>query len=262
MSCTASRPPRSTCAALLGLLLGVAGCADNPGLPGGARNAEALQMRLADATLAAGAPATALRVLDERLQQSPGDVPALIRRGRALAALGRPADAAQSFSAALAGQPSSMDALIGLAGARAATGEAAEAESAWRRALARAPDDARVQTGLAISLDLQAKHQEAQALYHAVLARAPDDVIASADLGLSLALSGHAAEGLPLLQRAAQGGFDGEHAGATVRARHNLAVGLVMAGDEPGARRLLNQDLAPSDVNAALTGLRQFAAVQ
>ncbi len=226
-----------------------------------AANPDALELRLADATMSAGSPATALRILDDDLRRHPHDAPALLRRGRAEAALGQSADAAQSFASALAVTPRSLEALTGLARARAAGGDAVGSEAAWRQAAALAPDDAQVETGLAIALDLQERHSEAQALYHAVLARVPDDAVARCDLGFSLALSGHAAEGLPLLQQAAQGGIGGNPA-MTVRARHNLAVGLMMAGDEGQARRVLSQDLAPADVDTAVAGLRQFAAAQ
>ncbi len=211
--------------------------------------------------LSAGAADTALHVVDGLLQRDPDNVPALLRRGRALMILGRPADAARSFARVAALQPGSLDALTGLARARAANGEAAEAEKAWRQALARAPGDARLRTGLAISLDLQERHAEAQALYRTVLAEAPDDQAVRSDLGLSLALSGRAAEGVPLLRQAAQGGFVTDNA-ASARARHNLAVGLMMAGDPSEARGVLSQDLPAGEVTAALDGLRQFAAAR
>ena len=138
---------------------------------------------------------------------------------------------------------------------------AVDAEHAWRAALARAPGDQRVQVGLAVALDLQDRHAEAEALYRAVLARAPDDPAVRSDLGLSLALSGRAPDGLPLLRQAAAGAADAT-IGASVRERHNLAVGLVLAGDESAARSLLSEDLAPAEVDAALAGLHQFALSQ
>src|SRR5271165_5524892 len=102
---------------LVGLLLGVASCANSGQTGAAAGDAGAMDLRLADATLAAGAPETALRVLDRRLQQSPHDEKALVRQGRALMAVGRPLDAAQSFATALATHPGSQEAQIGLAGA-------------------------------------------------------------------------------------------------------------------------------------------------
>ncbi len=246
--------------AALCLLLSVSACA-----AGGARDAatgddaHSVSLRLADATLSAGAASTALHVADELLQRDAGDAPALLRRGRALLALGRPGEAAQSFAAAAAARPASLDALKGLALARAASGDAADAEAAWRRALAIAPDDWRLQTGLAIALDLQERHAEAQALYRTILAHAPDQPAVRSDYGLSMALSGQTASALPLLRQAAQGG-SGDALAA--RARHNLALGLMLAGDEADARNLLAEDLPPSGVSAALAGLRQFAAAQ
>lgn len=246
-------------AAALCLLLGTSACA---GLHAGGPEADAasatqsLDLRLADATLSAGAAGTALHVLNEALQRDPHNVPVLLRKGRALMALGKPGDAARTFALVVTLQPGSLDAMIGLARARAANDE--NAESTWRLALAKAPHDARVQVGLAISLDLQEHHTEAQALYRAVLARTPDDPAVRSDLGLSLAMSGHATEGVVLLRQAAQGGF-GSNSAELGRARNNLAAGLVMAGDEPAAHDVLSQELPPDKVTAALAGLRQFA---
>jgi Flp pilus assembly protein TadD len=249
-------------AATLSLLLGVAACAASPPTDVAADKTGALDLRLADATLSAGAANTALHVADGILRRNPDDVPALLRRGRALMMLDRPEDAAQSFARAAALQPRSLEALAGLARARDAAGDSKDAEQAWRRALALAPRDVRVRTGLAISLDLQERHADAQALYRSVLAQNPDDAAVRSDLGLSLTLSGHVAEGLPMLRQAAQGGFDGETAGAGARARHNLAVGLALAGDQAGARAVLSRDLPPDEIEAALAGIRQLAAAQ
>ncbi len=254
------RAASARCCSVLALLLAAAGCA----MPqsSGARGADslsALDLRLADATLSAGAPQTALHVTEAMLQRHPDDVAALLRNGRALFMLNRPADAARSYARAAALDPSSLEALTGLARSRVAEGDARDAETAWRLALARAPGDAAVQTGLAISLDLQERHAEAQALYRAVLASRPDDPAARSDLGLSLALTGHAAEALPLLRQAAEGGF-GAAAEDALRARHNLAAGFVLAGDVRAARAVLSEDLPPAEIAPALAGLRQFAA--
>ncbi len=192
------------------------------------------------------------------LQRDPDNVPALLRQGRALMMLERPADAARSFSRAVVLQPGSLAALTGLARARTANGE--NAESVWRDALARAPEDDRLRVGLAISLDLQEKHAEAQVLYRQALSRSPDNPAIRSDLGLSLAMSNQTAEGIALLRQAAQGGF-GDDAAKLRRAQNNLVAGLVMAGDDAAARRILGQRLPPAEVTAAMTGLRQFTVL-
>lgn len=258
------RTRRAVRATTLGLLLGATACSRMPPtdpVQAAIRDTPALDLRLADATLSAGAADTALHVVDTMLERDPDNVAALLRRGQALMLLGRPADAARSFARVAALQPNSLEALTGLARARAANGDAKDAEGAWRLALARAPGDAKSKTGLAISLDLQERHAEAQALYRAVLASAPDDPAVRSDLGLSLALSGNTAEAIPLLRQAAEGGF-GANTAASTRARHNLAAGFVMAGDEAAARSVLSEDLPAADVAPALAGLRQFAAAR
>ena len=241
--------------ATLACLLIAAGCA-GPTLDVSS-NSRALDLRLTDDTLSAGAPKTALGVADRMLRRDPHDVDALLRRGQALMLLSRPADAAQSLAQAAALKPRSLVILGLLAQARAAQGDAADAERAWRSALALAPGDDRLQTGLAIALDMQERHDQAQVLYRAVLARTPDDAAVRSDLGLSLALSGRASEGVELLRQAAQGD---EGAPQEIRARHNLAAGLVLAGQDQEAAGVLRQDMPPADVTAAMAGLRQLAA--
>lgn len=250
------------CCRGLALALAASGCAGlqapRTARPG---NLSSLDLRLADATLSAGAAGTALHVVDTMLERNPDDVAALLRRGRALMMLDRPAEAAASFARAAALDRASLEALVGLARARVAEGDARDAETAWRLALARDPRDSRLQAGLAVSLDLQERHAEAQALYREALAARPDDPAVRSDLGLSLALSGHPAQGIPLLREAAQGGFGTDDEEAK-RARHNLAAGFVMAGDEQAARTVLSEDLPPAEIAPALAGLRQFAATQ
>ncbi len=216
--------------------------------------------------LQAGAPGAALHVSEAMLQRDPGNAAAQLRRGRALLALDRPAEAAQAFAAASA--PAGGDgaeALIGLARARTRAGDAVAAEAAWRAALDRAAADppasrARLQAGLAIALDLQGRHDAAQPLYRTALAQTPDDAALRTDLGLSLALSGASAEALPLLRAASDAGAPGS--AEALRTRHNLAVGLALAGDEAGARAVLTLDLGPEETTAALTGLRQMASAR
>lgn len=249
-------------AAALALVLATCACSElpSPDVAGQApHDLSSLDLRLADATLSAGAADTALHVANSILERNPDDVAALLRQGRALMMLDRPADAARSFARAASLQPKSLETLTGLARARAAEGDATTAESAWRSALVLAPDNLTLRTGLAVSLDLQERHSEAQALYRAVLAASPDEPAVRSDLGLSLALSGHAAEGIPLLREAAQGGF-GADTSAAARARHNLAAGFVIAGDEQAARTVLSEDVPPAQMATALAGLRQFAA--
>ena len=201
------------------------------------RGEHAVGLRLADATLRAGAPDSTLSVADNLLKRDPRDADALTWRGRALLALHRPGEAAQSFAAALAVAPDTPDASRGLARARSDIGDAAGAETAWRDALAHHPSDTGAQAGLAVSLDLQDRHTEAQGVYRTLLAAHPDDAAVRSDLGLSLALSGQGAAALPLLTQAAAG----QPGPAGSRMRHNLAVGLALAGDWAAARALLTE---------------------
>ena len=200
--------------------------------------------RVADAMMRAGDPAAAVRVADGMLAADPRDPDARLRRGRALLALGQNAEAAADLATAAERAPGDAGVLADLATARAAAGDGAE--SAWRAVLARRPADRQARIGLGVALDLQDRHAEAQALYRAVLAERPEDPAARANLGLSLALSGQAQEALGYLDRAGQGR----------RGRHNLAVALVLAGDEARARSVLGADMSAAEVTSAIESLR------
>ena len=206
--------------------------------------------RLADAMLRAGDAGAALQVADLMLASDPQDADAHARRGRALLALGRPGEAAEDLAEAARQRPGELATQSALAAARAAAGDSVAAESAWRAVLAGRPADRQARIGLAIALDLQERHAEAQGLYRGVLRDRPDDPTALADLGLSLALSGQPQEALGYLQR------PGLPAG---RARHDLAVALVLAGDEGGARSVLSQDMEQAEVSAAIESVRALA---
>jgi Flp pilus assembly protein TadD len=235
--------------------LACSGCDTVSQLGWGPRDdSEPVGLRLADDTLSAGAPDAALHVADGLLEKNPHNVDVLVRRGRALQALGRPAEAAQVFAEAQKLRPERVDVLIGLAEARAASGDAANAETLWRSLLKRAPSNIEAAAGLAVSLDLQGKHDAAQAVYRSALAQAPDTPALRSDLGLSLALSGHTTEALPFLQQ----GAEGETGAEAARARHDVAVGMALAGDEAGARTVLEQDLNQGEIMAALAGLHQL----
>jgi Flp pilus assembly protein TadD len=241
---------RSRLAGMVALLPLLGGCVDAPSRHGDAASGE-LGARVADAMLRSGNPAAALQVADGLLAANPRDAEAHARRGRALLAMDRPGEAAEDLAEAARLQPNDVSILAALAAAREAGGDSAAAEASWRVVLARSPVDRQARIGLAVSLDLQERHGEAQTLYRAVLRDRPDDVAAATDLGLSLALSGQTREALSLLERpgvTAQG----------PRARHDLAVAMVLAGDEVGARAVLAEDLSEAQVSAAIEALREL----
>lgn len=212
--------------------------------------------RVADAMLQAGDAVAALQVADGMLAADPHDTDARLRRGRALLALGRASEAAEDLGQAAQQRPRDVSIQAALAAARAAEGEPLLAEAAWRAVLAGPAPDAQAERqariGLGISLDLQERHAEAQALYRDVLRDRPDDVAASANLGLSLALAGHPKEGLAYLQRPGFSSYG-------VRLRHDLAVALVLAGEDAQARAVLAQDMGEAAVASAIAGVRALA---
>jgi Flp pilus assembly protein TadD len=208
--------------------------------------------RLADAMLRGGNPTAALQVTDNVLANHPHDRAARLQRAHALTALGRSGEAAQELGELAREQPRDLTVLAALAAARSANGDAAGSESAWRSMLEQQPSSRQGRIGLAIALDLQERHAEAQTMYRQVLHDTPDDTTAMIDLGLSLALSGQTTEALSLLDRPGV-------SRRSPRAQHNLAVALVLAGDESRAHGVLRQDMNEEDTTAAIRGVRALA---
>lgn len=206
-------------------------------------------LHLADAALAGGVPALALKVTDDLLADNPQDVPALTRRGAALAALGRRRDAEAAFTAALAVAPDDRAALLGLGRLQLADDPAA-AERHFAQAAAGDPHDAAALNDLGVARDLQGHHAAAQEAYRQALAAQPTSAAAQVNLGLSVALSGDAAAAEHLLRPLAT------EPDATPVVRQDLAAALALGGKSDQAAAILAQDLAPDQVRTTMAGLQ------
>jgi Flp pilus assembly protein TadD len=226
------------------VLLALAGCAGG----GGAQLSSAPPgLNVAEAALSGGAPNVALQVSTERLQREPGDRHAMLVQADALAALGRRAEAEDGYRRVLALDPDSGAARLGL-GRMLLASDPRGAEQSFLEALSHDPRDAKALNDLGIARDLQGRHADAQAAYRQALGVAPEMQAAIANLALSLALGGQAAQGAALLRPLAGA------PNASPRVRQDMAAVSELAGDRPGAVRMLGQDMSPDQVQDTLRG--------
>ena len=203
------------------------------------------QLKIADVALANGVPAAALQVSRDILARDQDNVAALLRQAQAEYLLGELNQAEGSFNRILAIQPRQEQALLGL-GRVFLKNDPTKAAGYLERAVAEVPDDSSALVDLGVAHDLVGEHDKAQLLYRRALARQPDLVTAGADLGLSLALAGKGNEAVGYLQPLAS------DAGASSRIKDDLALALVVTGNTEEAGRILEADLKPQDVTAAI----------
>jgi Flp pilus assembly protein TadD len=230
--------------------LALASCAAHP--PGSGDDAAgAASLKLADAAMAGGAPAIALRVADGVLAAHPADVAALVEEGTALAALGRDDQATISFRRALALAPGSREARIGL-GRLALGSDPAEAATLFGEVLRSRPDDVTALIDRGIAEDLQGEHAAAEASYRAALSVQPDNTAAEVNLALSLALAGHAQVAIGMLRPLAAGQAGGR------RVADDLAVALAMSGETRAASEILAPELSESEITEAIAAYREL----
>jgi Flp pilus assembly protein TadD len=232
---------------LLSLLL-IAGCSSNHD---NRISTRAPGMDVADVALANGAPDTALHIAQQALALNPRDVPALVRAAEAQAALGRRDQAAHSFDQALSIAPDDAAAALGLGRLKLATDPGAAA-SVLLRLITRDPHNVAALVDLGIARDLLGQHAEAQSSYRLALALEPERTAAQINLGLSLALSGDPQQGLAILRPIALS------PGASPRMRQDLAVTLVLAGNDAEALRVLHADMNQPEALAAATGYQSL----
>jgi Flp pilus assembly protein TadD len=241
------RPVDMRAVALLLAALAVAGCSGSAAQEAAGDANQTL--RIADAALAAGTPAVALKVLETPLAANPANTDALLRQGRAYLMMGNSAGAETSYRHALAADSHLLEARAGL-GKVIMANSPAEAEKMFVEVLAAEPKNTAVLNNLGVARDLQGHHAEAQEAYHQALAITPDLNSARQNLGLSLAVSGKAEEGVTVL------GPMAGNSGNDRRVRDNYAVALTLTGHTSEAGRVLGEEMNQADVNSALNGYR------
>jgi Flp pilus assembly protein TadD len=100
---------------------------------------------------------------------------------------------------------------------------------------------------------VQGRHLQAQTAYEQALGVAPGARAPMVNLALSLALSGQADHARNLLAPLASA------PDASSRVRQDFAVVAEISGDRTAAAAVLQPDLSPQDVQAALTGYDALA---
>jgi Flp pilus assembly protein TadD len=229
---------------LLLLLILLANCS---GDQNGSISNRAPGLDVADVALASGAPDTALRIAQQALAANPRNASALVRAAEAQAALGQRDNAAHSFAQARALAPDDVAASLGLARLELATDPGA-AVSELLGLTTRDPRNVAALIDLGIARDLLGHHADAQTAYRLALAIDPGRTAAGINLGLSLALSGDLQQALGILRPIALS------PGASPRMRQDLAVALVIAGNDEEAAQVLHADMDQRQVLAAVTG--------
>jgi Flp pilus assembly protein TadD len=237
------------------LILTLAACTPQQSGPQPQADASAAPdtLNVADAAIAGGDPSMALSVSQSVLQTNPHDVDALIHEGDAYYALQRCTDAVAAYTLALGADPKSSEAETGLGRCLLKTDPKA-AEAALTLAVQDDPGNAAALDDLGIARDLQGNFAGAVAPYQQALLAQPGSVAAEVNLGLSLALSGNGPEALQYLGPLATG------PDATARIRENYAAALVASGRDDEARRVLNVDLPPDQVDSAMAGFTAILA--
>ena len=207
---------------------------------------DSTQLKIADVALANGVATAALQVSHEILAHDQNNIGALLRQAQAEYMLGKSNQAEGSFNRILTIQPKQEQALLGL-GRVLLKSDPAKAAEYLEQAVTEVPNDNSALVDLGVAHDLVGDHDSAQVLYRRVLARQPDLVTAEADLGLSLALACRGDEAIRYLQPLAS------DAGASSRIRDDLALALVVTGNSQEAGRILEADMKPQDISAAIS---------
>jgi Flp pilus assembly protein TadD len=211
-------------------------------------------MNVADAAIAGGDPAMALKVSQSVLAQDPNNLDALFHEAAAYYAVNRCMDAIAAYKVALTLAPQSSTAQLGI-GRCLLKRDAAQAEAAFAAAVADDPRNAAALNDLGIARDLQGHHKAALAPYEQSLLLDPGNVATEVNLGMSFALSGDGPDALEYLGPLATG------QGATPKIREDYALALVASGRPDEAQHVLAQDLSP-DAAAALVTAFSEAMVQ
>jgi Flp pilus assembly protein TadD len=207
-------------------------------------------MNVADAAIAGGDPAMALKVSQSVLAQDPNNLDALYHEAAAYYAVDRCMDAIAAYKVALTLAPNSSTAELGI-GRCLLQRNAAEAEAAFTAAVNDDPHDAAALNDLGIARDLQGHHKEALAPYEQSLLIDPGNLATEVNLGMSFALSGDGPDALEYLGPLATG------QDATPKIREDYALALVASGRPDEAHLVLAQDLSPDAANALVTAFQQ-----
>lgn len=222
--------------------------ADKPG----ARGIVAEKVGLADAALAAGDSASAIRMYRDLAREYPLSIEPRIRLGAALLGANAPQEAARVYEGANKINPT-YDGLTGLGRVYLALRQPADALKEFDRAAQMRPGDAAAMNGQGVALDQLGRHAEAQKIYLAVLDKDPSDIKVRSNYALSLAFAGKFDDAADILNSLAQ------VPGSDNRIRQNLALVYGLAGNPGQAAHFGRMDL---DEDAVNSNLKYYGAVR
>ena len=211
-------------------------------------------VRVAAATAAHGDAATAASLYRRAHALDPANFDAAAGLAGMLAQLGAHAEAAEAWRAAIAIRPGDPEALRGLGNGLILLNLPAEAVQQFENAL-KSSNDPRLYNGLGVAHDMLDDYKMAQGYYRTGLELAPANTELANNLGLSLLLAGDRSGAVSVLRQLAGSPQ------ATVRHRLNLALALVMTGDDKAAAQIARIDLDPTAADAQIAYFETLKAI-
>ena len=227
------------------------GAFDQPDVLGG-KGLVAEKVGIADAALAAGDTAGAIRMYRDLAREYPFSLEPRIKLGSALLEANAPQEAARVYEGANKLNPS-YEGMTGAGRVYLALRQPGEALEAFDRAVQMRKDDAAAMNGQGVALDQLGRHLEAQKIYLAILDKDPSDIKVRSNYALSLAFSGKYDDAADILNSLAQ------VPGADAKIRENLALVYGLAGNPGQAAHFGRMDLDEDSVNS---NLKYYGAVR
>ena len=211
-------------------------------------------VRVAASTAARGDIAMAASLYRRAHALDPASFDAAFGLARMLGQLNASSEAADAYRAALALRPDDPAALRGLGNTLIVLDQPGQAVPQFEQALKKA-NDPRLYNGLGVAHDMLDDYKMAQAYYRTGLELAPGNAELANNLGLSLLLSGDAKGAVGVLRRLVG------NPRATPRHRLNLALALVLAGEDKAAGEIARIDLDPASADAQIAYFETLKAI-
>jgi len=207
-------------------------------------------LRLAQATAKAGDYATAARLFEKVLTETPEAVPALLGAGDVYARMGQNGRAEMVLIRAHNLAPNDAEVLTTLGRVKLAQNDPKGAVEVYNKALRLDSRNVSALTGKGVAYDSMSQHAKAQEVYRKGLASFPANFILRSNYALSLAISGQMAQGTTMLQELVR------DSGAAPYVRGNLALVYGLAGRANDARATLALDMSASEIEENLRTYR------
>ncbi|HXZ69222.1 MAG TPA: tetratricopeptide repeat protein [Alphaproteobacteria bacterium] len=217
-----------------------------------AKSAFEERLGLADAALAAGDSASAIRMYRDLAREYPISLEPRLKLGAALLAANAPQEAARAYDGANAINPT-YEGLCGIGRVYLALRQPAYALHAFDRAAKIRPDDVQARNGQGVALDQLGRHAEAQKIYLTILEKEPSNIKVRSNYALSLAYAGKYDQAADILNSLAQVPDSDD------RIRQNLALVYGLAGNSGQAAHFGRMDL---DEDAVSSNLKYYGAMR